>query len=246
MTRKRSPAAPPPPPRNFWTAGQIAILRRDYPHRLTSRVAEAIGRSVRDCYAKAGHLGLRKTPEYMASTEAFNLRRGGDIGVAGRFAKGNTPWNKGKPGTTGRHPNTAAHHFGPGNRPHTWKPVGSLRINDDGYLQRKLTETGYSPRDWVTVHRIVWEAAHGPIPPGHVVVFRDGKIITDIERITPDVVECISRRENMLRNSVHTRLPKPLASLVQLRGALQRQINRRAAREAQAAEPPTDPQGNPR
>ena len=65
-------------------------------------------------------------------------------------------------------------------------------------------------------------------------------------RITPDVVECISRRENMLRNSVHTRLPKPLASLVQLRGALQRQINRRAAREAQAAEPPTDPQGNPR
>ena len=48
-----------------------------------------------------------------------------------------------------------------------------------------------------------------------------------------DNLECITRRENMARNTVHN-LPKPLAETIQLLGALNRQIRRRAhAREKQ-------------
>ena len=117
--------------------------------------------------------------------------------------------------------------FKAGQLPHTWKPVGSLRITDDGYLQRKVTDTRYPPRDWVPVHRLVWEAAHGPVPPGHVVVFKPGRHTVVEAAITPDAVELLTRGELMKRNSVHN-LPKELVELVQLRGALNRKINARS------------------
>ena len=46
-----------------------------------------------------------------------------------------------------------------------------------------------------------------------------------LEEITADRVECISLAENMRRNSYHN-YPKPIAELIQLRGALMRKINR--------------------
>jgi hypothetical protein len=36
-------------------------------------------------------------------------------------------------------------------------------------------------RNWVAVHRLVWEQAHGPVPPGHIVVFRPGRHTTDLD-----------------------------------------------------------------
>ncbi len=48
-----------------------------------------------------------------------------------------------------------------------------------------------------------------------------------MEHITLDRLECITRRENMARNTVHN-LPKELARLVQLQGAVKRQINKRS------------------
>jgi hypothetical protein len=45
--------------------------------------------------------------------------------------------------------------------------------------------------------------------------------------ITLGRLELISRAENMRRNSYHTRYPKEVAQLIQLRGALNRQINKR-------------------
>jgi hypothetical protein len=50
---------------------------------------------------------------------------------------------------------------------------------------------------------------------------------TVLEDITADKVECISRSENMRRNSYH-RYGQEIARLVQLRGALTRQINKRS------------------
>jgi hypothetical protein len=53
-----------------------------------------------------------------------------------------------------------------------------------------------------------------------------------IEEITLDRLECISRRENMQRNTVHN-YPAPIPQLIQLKGALQRQINKRERHEKQ-------------
>ena len=85
----------------------------------------------------------------------------------------------------------------------------------------------FPARRWVAVHRLVWEAAHGPVPDGHVVVFLPGKRTAELDGITLDVVELVTRRELMRRNSVH-QMPKELVELVRLRGVLTRQINTKA------------------
>lgn len=208
------------------------MLRARYPHEPTAVLAAELGRTERMVYSQAKNLGVRKSEAYLASPAAC------------QFRPGFTPWNKGVKGATGKHPNTAAHHFKPGNRPHTWVPVGTLRVSPDGYLQRKLSDTGYWPRDWVGVHRSVWEAAHGPVPEGRVVVFKAGRRTTDAARITPDALECITRRELMQRNSVH-RHGSEIYRAAQLRGAITRQINRRLrAEQQQGAEQQQQQQGS--
>lgn len=52
--------------------------------------------------------------------------------------------------------------------------------------------------------------------------------------MTLDKLECITFRENMRRNTVHAKYPKELVRLVQLRGALARQINLRQREQQQA------------
>jgi hypothetical protein len=47
-------------------------------------------------------------------------------------------------------------------------------MTKEGYLQRKVSDTGNTVRDYVEVHRLLWEERHGPIPGSHVVIFRDG------------------------------------------------------------------------
>lgn len=213
--------------RRAWTDADTAWLCEHYADTPAVILRAAFDRPDWQIYSKAFALGLHKTPEYLAGELGGRLR-GGAVGAPWRFKPGHTTWNAGLKGISGHHPNTAANHFKPGTKPHTWKPIGSLRVTHEGYLQRKVTDTGYPPRDWVSVHRLVWEAAHGPVAPGHRVVFKARKPIADEAAIVPDVLECLSLREIMRRNSVHTVLPKPLAQLVQLRGALSRQINRKA------------------
>lgn len=221
MTRSRHIA----PPRTPWTPAEEAVLRDRYANERTADIAADLGRPVLHVYSKASKLGLAKSIAFFARDVSGRMLKGGKLSVATQFKPGLVPWNKGQHyQALGRSIGTQ---FKPGDRPHTWKPVGTLRVNADGYLQRKCSDTGYPPRDWVAIHRLVWEAAHGPVPAGHVVVFLPGRKTVDEAAITLDAVECITRRQLMARNTVH-RLPEALAQVVQLRGALVRQINRKA------------------
>lgn len=221
-----------------WTPAELDELRHRYADEATQRIAADIARTPRACYGMADKLGLRKSDAYLAKVVAALAKAGAASGKSSLFTPGNVPWNAGTKGqgVSGRHPNTVKNYFGPGNRPHGWRPVGSTRVSADGYLQRKCSDTGYPPRDWVPVHRIVWEAAHGPVPARHRVTFRAGRIITDEASITPEALECISPAEAMRRNSLHARMPKPLARLVQLRGQITRQINRKLRERQQQTE----------
>lgn len=213
--------------RRPWSAEDVAALRALYPDAPTAEVAQRLGRTAGQVYQAADRYGVRKSAAYLASPAACRLRLGGEpIGKPWQFKPGFVPWNKGVAGSTGMHPATAANHFKPGHRPHTWRPVGSTRVSKDGYLQRKLTDTGYAPRDWVAVHRTVWEAAHGAVPRGSVVVFRPGRFTAVEADVTLEAVECVTRRELMERNSAH-RHGHELYRAAQLRGAITRQINRR-------------------
>lgn len=219
-----------------WTPEQIEALRRLYPDFEASVVAKVIGRSTRSVHQMAGKLGLSKSEAFQAAyRERQAMRARADPRVRqNQFPKGLQPWNKGKAGSTGTHPNCRAHQFKPGNAPHTTLPLGSYRINTDGHLQQKVSaESGNNSKRWRNVAELVWCAAHGPVPPKHIVVFKPGMGTNRLELITLDRVECISLAENMRRNSWRTRYPE-LASLVQLKGAVARQVNRinRSAREA--------------
>jgi hypothetical protein len=214
------------PPRRAWNADELAVLRELYATTPTKELATRLGRSYSTLCQKAYKLGLKKDPAYLSSPAA--CRTNGHKGMGTRFAPGQVPWNKGVSGSTGTHPNTARHHFKPGQRPPKWAPLGSLRVVKGPYLQIKVRDTGYTPHDWISYHRHVWEQAHGPLPAGHVVVFRDGSRPTDPKQVTLDRLEMVGRKELLERNSLHTRYPDDLRRIVQLRGVLQRQINRKA------------------
>jgi hypothetical protein len=102
-----------------------------------------------------------------------------------------------KPGESRYRPPKGTHgspktEFKPGHRPGNWRPVGSERINIEGYIEVKTAE----PRTWRLKHRVVWEAAHGPIPAGHLIIFADG----NRQNCTLDNLVCISNRQNLILN----------------------------------------------
>jgi hypothetical protein len=215
--------------RKLWTNAEIASLRELYPNFKTADVATMIGRPLGQTYQKANGLGLRKTDEYLASPAACRLRRGDHIGAANQFKPGQAAWNKGVHFVSGGR--SVETQFKAGSSPHNTVPVGSLRITKDGTLQRKTsTDKGGNSKRWRGVHELVWIEANGPVPRGHIVVFKPGQRTDKADEITIERVECISFAENMQRNTRHN-LPKEISDLIALKAALTRQINKRAHHE---------------
>lgn len=223
------------PPRQFWTDEDLFVLRRRFPHERTDDVARALGRPYSAVAQKAASLGLVKTPEYLASPAAH--RWDGRKGEGTRFQPGQTAWNKGVRGVVGVQEACRATQFKPGRPAHearNYQPIGTLRLCRDGLLEQKVTDdpTVVPARRWVAVHRLVWERVNGPIPAGHAVVFKPGMRTAVEDEITADRLECITRRDLMLRNTVHRYGPE-IAKVAQLRGAINRQINQRSKEQAE-------------
>lgn len=208
--------------RRRWTEAEDATLRARYPHELTREIAADLGRTTCATYERAQKLGIHKAPGFLGQGPD---RSGAQASTAGRFQPGHRTWNKGVSYQAGGR--SAETRFKPGLKTHTWRPVGSERIRYDGYRERKIMDTGYPPRDWVPVHRLLWEERHGPVPPGHVVVFRNG----DKTDIRADNLECVTRAEVAHRNRIWTRYPREVAEAQLLRGAIKRRL--REIRERQ-------------
>lgn len=218
--------------RHCWSSEHIELLRTLYPDCSAAVVAAAIGCGISAVYNKAFSLGLKKSEAFYASDRAGRVQRGKQLPsmVATQFKTGLVPWNTGIKGVTGTHPNSVQTQFKPGRNPEearNYQPIGSLRVTKDGYLEKKLNDRRDIPpsRRWVALHRLVWEAANGPIPPGHIARFKSGQKTAMPDEITLDRIECISLAENLRRNSWQRKSPE-LARLVQLKGAITRQVNR--------------------
>lgn len=209
------------PPRRYWAPWEDQLLREFYPHWPTAWLAPHFGRRAPALHARAHLLGLRKSAAFLSSGMAG--RTDGERGKSTRFAKGHVSANKGlrRPGwAPGR---MAATQFKPGRLPAKHMPVGSTRLVD-GYQYTKVSDVrkvAYTV-NWKPTHLLLWQKHRGPVPRGHCLIFRDG----NRDNITLANLECISRKENMLRNSIHN-MPEPLPELVRLRGVLTRTINRR-------------------
>lgn len=204
--------------KKHWTLAELAHLRSVYPDTPNQVLSGQMGRSTKAICLKARQLGIHKSAAFMAAE-------------GGRFQAGFTPWNKGVPGSTGKQDGCKATQFKAGRPPQAssnYRPIGSIRLTVYGYIEQKVTDDRslYPARRWAPVHRLVWERDVGPIPPGHIVAFKPGMLTTDPEQITPDRLDCITRRENMLRNTCH-RYGKDIAQLTQLRAAITRQLNKK-------------------
>lgn len=218
-----------------WTAEADAELRRRYESETAKEIANDLGCSERALYMRAQSLGLRKDSEWARECTRRRWAQGRHENSLAGLEKGRG-WNKGMPQAEWiRDPSkVAATQFKPGQMPYNWVPVGSYRVTTQGDVEQKVADDrtpGMSRRNWKPVRVLVWEAAHGPVPRGHVVRFRDGKATTDPAAIKVEDLECLTRAENMRRNSFWENLPPDVARLVQLRGALNRKINNRTRGE---------------
>lgn len=213
----------------WWTEAQTAEFIRLYPDMETKALAEHFGRSVNAIYDQAFALGLQKSAELKAAVQARTTLNLTEVGKANRFHSAQTPWNKGKKGWCGE--GCERTQFKKGQIPKNWKPLGYERISTDGYLERKVRDL-QGGKNYRSVHLILWESVNGPLPPGHAVVFKDG----NKQNITLDNLELVSRAELMRRNTRHN-LPPELNAVIQLRGVLNRIINKKKGEihEEQAA-----------
>lgn len=210
--------------RRFWTAEEDEVLRRLYPNEMSARIAVLLGRKVGMVHQRAGRLGVRKTAAWKASAEACKLRRNPEVGEPTRFKKGQVPWNKGlkhPPGWSPGRMRETQFKKGEinGHAAQIWVPVGSKRYSKEGYLETKFREREGRYGNWKGAHILLWEEAHGPVPRGHKVAFKDG----DKSHVALENLEVISNAEMMWRNSVHN-LPEELFKVIQLSGALKRRI----------------------
>lgn len=226
MTKSRGILAPRQP----WTAAEEAVLIDLYPDIPSADIAALLLRTPTVVYRAAARLGLKKSDYFKASVMSGRVLRGKQDPrmVATRFQPGLVPWNKGSHFVAGGR--SAETRFKPGRKPQesrNYVPIGSLRISADGYLERKVTDDQslYPSRRWQFVHRQVWEAAHGPIPAGHMVVFRKGQFTNQLELLNADRLECISRAENAQRNSLWRQDPE-MMRLHHLKAQITRQVNR--------------------
>lgn len=211
-----------------WTAQQTATLRQLYPDLPSAEIAAQLGIATKQVYYKAHKMGLKKSALFYATRDAGRLN--GVRGQQTRFKPGQSSWNKGKKFDAGGRSKETR--FTKGQRPHTWLPIGTERVSAEGYLERKLTDTGCTRRDYVPVHRIVWRDAGRDIPPGHALVFKDG----NKRNFDLDNLELVTRQELMRRNSYHNNYPKEVGEIIQLRSALNRKINNRLKKEKESDE----------
>ena len=143
---------------------------------------------------------------HRAFTEMFNQRFGLALSVSqvtaaaknrkinngldGRIKPGNVPPNKGKRGIS--YPGMEATQFKRGQLPFNYMPVGSERVNGDGYTDVKIAD----PRTWKAKHVLMWEAENGPVPKGHKLVFGDG----DKRNITLENILLVTNAEMAVLN----------------------------------------------
>jgi len=117
-------------------------------------------------------------------------------GITGCFPKGNVPANKGKKGIS--YEGMKATQFKKGNKSANWVPIGTERINRDGYTEVKITDRKLN-KNWKAKHIVIWEAANGPVPKGHVVIFGD----RNLSNLELDNLILVSRAQLARLNQNH-------------------------------------------
>ena len=194
------------------------IIRKRFPNERTQDLANDLGLTYSQVANRAFSMGLKKSIEFKMSDKSgrHNLIEGGK---KFRFTKGHEPHNKGVPMKSDVYERVKPTMFKKGSKPHNTQPVGTIHFRTDKegrtYAYIKIKD-----KDWRLMHRVVWEQHHGPIPPKHVVKFKDGNTMNwDISNL-----EMISQCGNMECNTIQ-RFPAELQEVIKLKCKLKKKIN---------------------
>ncbi len=205
-----------------WTPKEDRRIIELYPNCNTKELAKELGRSYKTVLNRAYFLGVKKS-------KAFLQKQGEKLkasGKAHRFKKGHTPMTKGKKQTEYMTPEaiarTAKTRFKKGHKSHNalrdWQETERKDSKGRPYIFIKVPGI----RKAVLKHHWLWEKHTGKkVPKGYNVVFKDGNTLN----VTIENLECISNAGLMSRNTLHN-YPKEIKEIIQLKGAVQRQINK--------------------
>lgn len=137
--------------------------------------------------------GIQYTPDQI---KQYYHRNHFNSGLTGYFKKGCCPY----PVPKGSCPQGCEKTwFKPGQLPPNTKPIGYERVTKDGYTEVKvrMQPTKKNSNDnFVQKQRIIWEQHNGPLPPGYVVIFKDG----DKQNFDPENLAAVSKKERLDMN----------------------------------------------
>ena len=166
------------------TAEQAKWLRDQYPKLSRDVIADEFNRT----------FGTALTHNQVVT---FLKNNGIKCGRSGRF--GTRPgWNAGLAGTGVCKPNKGS--FKPGDVPANEKPLYSERVGKDGYIEVKVPiPNPYTKAKtrWIYKQRWIWMQAHGDIPRGSSIVFKDG----DNRSFDLGNLACVTRRQLSILNT---------------------------------------------
>lgn len=172
-----------------WTTDMEQYLRDNFLTRTQKEMAEALGLTESKVANKVFKLGLRLPAAELEKRKS-----------AHRFKPGIVPANKGKKMSPEQYEKALPTMFKKGRTNHNEAKDGDIRIRLDHANRRGGTPYKWirlAKGKWEMLHVNLWKKAHGPIPEGYIVVFKDG----DSMNCELDNLEMITLAENMLRNS---------------------------------------------
>jgi hypothetical protein len=110
----------------------------------------------------------------------------------GQFEKGFTPWNKGLKGVNGK----SETRFKKGNVNWNLRQIGDERIDIDGYIYVKVSDTGVKSQRWKLKHRLIYAKHYGEITGETIVRFYDN----DKQNMNIENLYAVTRAENAVLN----------------------------------------------
>lgn len=147
--------------RHIWTGEELEFLRKVYPHYPNKEIIKMVKEK----------FGFEVTDKQLGNARNNNDLPKKAIPNSGCYRKGDEPWNKGKGMSDEVREKVKGTWFKKGQIPKNHKPVGSTRIDRNGYVKIKIAE----PNKWVLYHRHLYEKSHGEkLKKNEAVIFADG------------------------------------------------------------------------
>lgn len=201
--------------KRLYTQQELDTIRTMFPDHYTMDIAKLINRSYDSVALQASRMGITKSKTFR---EQEYKRQGERIKIYGekyRLKPGHIPHNKGVPMTQEMYEKIKHSFFKPGNVPYNKRENGYEYTDGEGYIRVRIGNSKYKLK-----HHIIWEQHHGPIPKGHIIVFRD----KNSHNCAIENLEMITMAENMKRNQ-SKEYPQEIKETIKLINKLKKTIH---------------------